>query len=202
MQKEKKVVTKTVDPVIDQKVIKNGRSRWLLWLLPLLLLVILFIWFAQHNMTQTSAEPQANINSSQPAFEGNSLDKINGWLDGDKKSDSGWIALDNISFLSGSADPIIDDAGGLKKIADNLNSHPDTKVVIHGFADASGPQELNDKLSSDRADAVRTWFIEHNVSAERLGIEGKGASVPVASNATEQGREMNRRVALKIFAGN
>lgn len=210
MQEEKKVATKTVDPVVDQKITKNGRSKWLLWLLPLLLLLILFIWFAQRNTTNPQPESQADINSSPPhlsghtteADSGKSLDKITGWLNGDKKSDSGWITLDNISFRSGSADPIIDDSGQLGQIANILNSHPDTKVVIRGFADASGSQELNENLSSERANAVRAWLTEHNVSAKRLGIDAKGASAPVASNATEQGREMNRRVALKIFPGN
>lgn len=197
MHDEKKVTRKTIDPVVDQKIIKDNRSKWILWLLPLLALLLLFIWFIHHHQNDTRSAPQVAENSNSLT----TADKINAWYAADKNADSGWIALDSISFRSGSADPVIDDSGQLEKIADTLNRHPKTRVVIRGFADATGPQELNDNLSAQRANAVRMWLTEHNVRADRLSIDGRGASAPVASNATEQGREMNRRVALKILSG-
>lgn len=210
MQDEKKVTTKTVDPVVDQKIIKKDRPGWLLWLLPLLALLLLLIWFMQHHQNDTRSVPQttennhpsAAANNAPYADSGSAVDKINAWFAGDKNAESGWIALDSVSFRSGSAELITDGSGQLEKIAAILNGHPEATVVIRGFADATGPQELNDKLSAERASAVRSWLVSHHVNDDRLSIDGRGASAPVASNATEQGREMNRRVALKIQPGN
>lgn len=208
MQDEKKVTTNTVDPVVDQKIIKNHRPKWLWWMLPLLVLLLLLIWFMKYyNDKPTDPQvtennpPTVTTDNSSRVSDGNAVDKINAWYAGNKNADSGWIALDSVNFNSGSANPVTDGSGQLQKIADILNSHPDTKAVIRGFADASGPQTLNDNLSAERANAVRDWFVSHNVSAARLSVDGMGASAPVASNATEQGREMNRRVALKILSG-
>ncbi|MBE5254246.1 OmpA family protein [Mixta mediterraneensis] len=210
MQDEKKVNTKTVDPVVDQKIIKKDRPGWLLWLLPLLALLLLLIWFMQHhqNDSQTSSQttnsihPSAAANKAPDADSGSAVDKINAWFAGDKNAESGWITLDSVRFSSGSAELITDDSAQLEKIAGILNAHSEARVVIRGFADATGPQWLNENLSAERAGAVRAWLVSHHVNDDRLSIDGRGASAPVASNATELGREKNRRVALKIQPGN
>lgn len=212
MDNENKVVSRKIDPVIDQKIIKEKRRKWLLWLLPLLMIILLFfIWFSQHQHQRTdntasegsiteSNAGSAEQTNSQNVTPPSTLDSINGWFAGDKVKDSDWITLDGISFDSGSATPILNDDSEMVKAADILNRHPDTQVKIRGYADATGPNNLNDNLSSARANAVKQWLTDQNVEAGRISIEGQGDAAPVASNATKQGREMNRRVELKILA--
>ena len=66
-------------------------------------------------------------------------------------------------------------------------------LLIAGHTDAAGSDKYNLILSGERAQAVRAYLIEHGVSPDRLIAKGYGEAYPVASNATEAGREENRR---------
>ncbi|MCB1766660.1 MAG: OmpA family protein [Candidatus Competibacteraceae bacterium] len=66
-------------------------------------------------------------------------------------------------------------------------------LLIAGHTDAAGSNKYNLILSGERAQAVRAYLIEHGVSPDRLIAKGYGEAYPVASNATETGREENRR---------
>lgn len=69
----------------------------------------------------------------------------------------------------------------------------DAVLVIAGHTDAIGPDERNLKLSQERARAVRDYLIERGIASDRLIAKGYGEAYPVASNATDAGRELNRR---------
>jgi outer membrane protein OmpA-like peptidoglycan-associated protein len=66
-------------------------------------------------------------------------------------------------------------------------------LLIAGHTDAAGSDEYNLILSRERAQAVRTYLIEHGIAPDRLIAKGYGEAYPIASNATEAGREENRR---------
>jgi outer membrane protein OmpA-like peptidoglycan-associated protein len=72
------------------------------------------------------------------------------------------------------------------------------KVQIGVHTDSLGSDAANLKLSQDRADAVRAYLIGKGVPADRLEAKGFGETVPIASNATAQGRAQNRRVELVL----
>lgn len=203
MQPEKSA-KKTVDPVIDQKIIKSKSHKWLWWLLLLLAALLIFLWY--HHSQRSEMAPAADQTSSQPVAAdvsaGNAVDNLNAWFSGDRKHDSKWLILDSLSFNSGSATPTVDNADQLQEVATILNKYPDSKALIRGFADATGSQMTNNKLSAERASAVKNWLVQHDVKADRLTVDGQGDAKPVASNDTEKGREMNRRVAIKILADN
>jgi outer membrane protein OmpA-like peptidoglycan-associated protein len=61
-----------------------------------------------------------------------------------------------------------------------------------------GSDAYNQALSLRRAQAVRDYLVKRGVDAARIRVEGKGESMPVASNATDDGRAQNRRVELKV----
>jgi len=87
----------------------------------------------------------------------------------------------------------------LKKVALVLATFPDGKVTVTGFADARGSEEVNLKLSRDRAEAVKTWLLARSgVSSERILAVGMGEENPAASNQTAAGRELNRRVEISV----
>jgi outer membrane protein OmpA-like peptidoglycan-associated protein len=69
-------------------------------------------------------------------------------------------------------------------------------VRIEGHTDSIGAPAYNRRLSEQRAESVASWLIAHGVAAGRLVIAGRGASQPVADNATAAGRQHNRRVEI------
>jgi OmpA-OmpF porin, OOP family len=69
-------------------------------------------------------------------------------------------------------------------------------VDVNGYTDSSGSDAHNQLLSERRADTVKQALIEDGVSASRISTRGEGASNPVASNATAEGRAQNRRVEI------
>ena len=72
------------------------------------------------------------------------------------------------------------------------------KVEVGGHTDAKGRAEMNQELSQERADAVRTALIAAGVDATRITAKGYGEDVPVATNNSESGRAKNRRIEIRV----
>ena len=87
--------------------------------------------------------------------------------------------------------------GSLAKI---LNKYPDTDVVVEGDTDNTGSEDYNVGLSNRRAQSVANYMVGQSVSGSRISQIGLGETNPVASNSTEAGRQLNRRVEVAIFA--
>ncbi len=88
----------------------------------------------------------------------------------------------------------------LSKVAYNLKQFPNTDVTVVGFTDNTGTQAINDKLSLQRAQAVRDYLESQGVASNRMKAIGDGWNNPIASNATAEGRAQNRRVEIYITA--
>lgn len=88
----------------------------------------------------------------------------------------------------------------LADFSQTLEKYPDTNLIVEGHADASGPDDLNLRLSNQRADAVSTYLKSVGVKGGRLSEKGYGESQPVADNSSEAGRAKNRRVDIAVFA--
>lgn len=86
----------------------------------------------------------------------------------------------------------------LDKLAAVINKYDRTVVHVVGHTDSIGPESYNLALSKRRADAVGGYLISRGVSASRLRTEGRGESEPRDTNATEAGRQLNRRVEIYI----
>ncbi|MBV8205154.1 MAG: OmpA family protein [Acidobacteria bacterium] len=86
----------------------------------------------------------------------------------------------------------------LAKVAGIVLAYPDIKLNVEGFTDAIGSEQYNQTLSEKRAAAVRDYLISQGVNVNHVMAEGFGKSNPVASNATPQGRQLNRRVELVV----
>ena len=86
----------------------------------------------------------------------------------------------------------------LDGVASALIARPDIKVEIGGHTDSKGTDAYNLKLSDRRAASVKTYLESKGVAANRMSSHGYGEAIPVADNATDEGRELNRRVELKV----
>ena len=69
---------------------------------------------------------------------------------------------------------------------------------VIGYTDSTGSDAVNRPLSLDRAESVRDYLVGRGVTASRIVVDGRGASDPVASNDSESGRAMNRRVEIYL----
>ena len=77
-------------------------------------------------------------------------------------------------------------------------SSTSTPKILEGHTDSVGTPQYNQRLSEQRAQAVAHYFAGKGVIPERLAAEGKGETAPRASNATPDGRRLNRRVEVYI----
>lgn len=88
----------------------------------------------------------------------------------------------------------------LSQFAASLRNNPDTNVQIFGYTDNTGGYAINEKLSNERADAVRTYLVNSGIIGARITAAGIPMADYVASNETAEGRAQNRRVEIFISA--
>jgi OmpA-OmpF porin, OOP family len=79
-----------------------------------------------------------------------------------------------------------------------LKEYPTAKFSLEGHTDSTGADALNQKLSEERAAAVKNFLVENGIDASRLSSKGFGESMPVDSNKTAKGKANNRRVEVKL----
>jgi OOP family OmpA-OmpF porin len=94
-----------------------------------------------------------------------------------------------------------DSYGDIKNLADFMNQYPQTTTTVEGHTDSVGTDAYNQKLSERRAAAVKTVLVnQYGVAGNRVDSVGYGESRPVADNATDAGRAVNRRVEAEVEA--
>jgi choice-of-anchor C domain-containing protein len=87
----------------------------------------------------------------------------------------------------------------LGQLAALIRDHPDLPIEIEGHTDSVGTRASNDRLSVNRAEAVKRWLVTRGAVPEsRMTTRGFGPTRPVAPNGTAQGRQQNRRVEVRL----
>ncbi|MGH7320937.1 MAG: OmpA family protein [Candidatus Rokuibacteriota bacterium] len=96
----------------------------------------------------------------------------------------------------------LDDKGqtALLDLVRQVQGNPNVIVNLEGYTDNMGPAPYNLQLSQRRAEAVRRFLVDKGVDLHRVQSIGLGDTRPQADNRTKQGRDQNRRVAVKLFA--
>ena len=98
--------------------------------------------------------------------------------------------------ISGSGKEILDQVGSF------LKKYPEQKIVVRGHTDSTGSEKINRMVSEKRGSKVREYLVAYqNVNPSLVTSEGLGPSQPAASNATEAGRALNRRVEIAVQTG-
>ncbi len=109
-----------------------------------------------------------------------------------------WFSFDRLEFETGSADLKPTSAEQLKNIAEIMKAFPNVSLKIGGYTDNVGNADANLKLSQKRAENTMQALVKSGVDAKRLEAEGYGEKYPVADNSTEEGRQKNRRIDLRV----
>lgn len=110
------------------------------------------------------------------------------------------VALPDVKFKSGSAELTAEQTTTLKKFAQiYAKTDKNGKILIIGNTDDTGNEDKNQKLSESRAKTIATVFKSQGISEDNLYYQGAGAAMPIASNATKEGKNINRRVEIAVF---
>jgi outer membrane protein OmpA-like peptidoglycan-associated protein len=91
---------------------------------------------------------------------------------------------------------------GIDRIGNVMLQYPDTFIRVEGHTDSTGSEEYNLDLAARRAAAVKNLIVQHGIDSSRIETVTFGESSPIATNDTEAGRQMNRRVEIKIAPKN
>ena len=111
----------------------------------------------------------------------------------DAKSLNGIYFDSNKSFLRESSFRILDNW------VERLQKEPDLNIQIIGYTDAEGNEKNNQILSENRGKSVVNYLISKGIKPTRISYKGLGEKNPISSNNEETGRQLNRRVELKII---
>jgi outer membrane protein OmpA-like peptidoglycan-associated protein len=108
--------------------------------------------------------------------------------------------LKNVFFERGLSTLRKESFPALNELVDAMKSKKSLVIEIAGHTDNVGKSEANQKLSEDRADAVRDYLVKHGIDPKRVTAKGYGDTQPVASNDTPNGRQQNRRTEVRIIS--
>jgi OmpA-OmpF porin, OOP family len=86
----------------------------------------------------------------------------------------------------------------LKNIGEIMKAYPNVEIKLGGYTDNKGDAAANKALSQKRAESVMQELVAKGIDAKRIAAEGFGNEFPVASNDTEEGRQQNRRVSVRV----
>jgi outer membrane protein OmpA-like peptidoglycan-associated protein len=112
----------------------------------------------------------------------------------DRVLQDGKIVSNGIRFDVGKASLKPESMGVINKIYELMDEHPELNFSVEGHTDSDGNDDLNMKLSEQRAKTVMNQLISMGISKDRLSAKGFGESVPMESNDTPEGKASNRRV--------
>lgn len=149
---------------------------------------------AQANMQAAQAQAAAASIEQQNAMLLQQLSELQA-----KSTDRGTlVTLGDVLFEFGRAEIKPSAYGAMQKLASYLKEHPERRILVEGYTDSVGSDTANLMLSQRRADAVASALASLGVAGDRINTKGYGEDYPIATNATDTDRALNRRVEVYI----
>ncbi|TKJ43693.1 hypothetical protein CEE36_03130 [candidate division TA06 bacterium B3_TA06] len=108
--------------------------------------------------------------------------------------------FENVLFNPGSAVIMPESYAVLEEVTRFLETYPTVHIQIGGHTDSVGEEEVNMRLSQQRADAVKGWLVASGIDASRLMARGYGETRPIGDNRTRSGQRANRRIEFVILS--
>ncbi|MFY1825438.1 OmpA family protein [Myxococcus fulvus] len=190
------------------------KKRNLGWVIPVALLALLAGWFLtrsrrdeprrqQASVTQPAPQRQVDTGVGGAGTAGMSTPTIardaqtmRQAIEGGAKS----FVLAGVGFEEGSARLTPQSDASVGQLASVLREKPNARVRIEGHTDSTGDANINRQLAQQRAESVRSALVADGIAANRVDVAAVGSGQPVASNDTEQGRDMNRRIEVQVLS--
>jgi outer membrane protein OmpA-like peptidoglycan-associated protein len=113
-------------------------------------------------------------------------------------SENSWFDFDRLLFDTGKATLQPASQEQLTNIAAILKAYPQVRIRLGGYTDNTGDAAANLRLSEERADNVMAELVRLGIDPTRVSAKGYGDENPIADNSTEEGRQKNRRISLRV----
>jgi len=149
-------------------------------------------------IAQQAQESEHQANSDKAAMRAQLSEQLNKILQTRDSARGLIVSMSDVLFDTGQYSLKSGAREKLAKVAGILISYPGLNIAVGGYTDNVGGNTMNQMLSENRADAVRTYLVEEGVSTNSVTAQGFGNTAPVASNDNSAGRQENRRVELVV----
>jgi outer membrane protein OmpA-like peptidoglycan-associated protein len=172
------------------------------WLVGLLaaIAVVVFAWGRRghHAVNRGTTTVVSEHVQSVPLTSGN-VAALSRFLDGNALPPQRFV-LQDLRFQTDSADIDASSKQVLDDVAAVLTAHPTARILVEGHTDSTGAPDTNRSLSLSRAESTRRYLTDKGIDGSRIETAGFGASRPLTSNDTVEGRAQNRRTELVVTA--
>lgn len=108
------------------------------------------------------------------------------------------VRLENVMFRQSTAVLLEESNEALDEVVSLMQENPQMEILVTGHTDNQGSSKANIRLSRERVEAVKNYLISRGISEDRIDGKGYGPTRPIASNASEETRKLNRRVEFTI----
>ena len=117
-----------------------------------------------------------------------------------KRTEQGLVTKlkSDILFDTGKADLKPTAKANLQEMGKIMKKYPENVLTVNGYTDNTGSLAVNEKLSEQRAEAVKYQLVLAGLSNDVIGVRGMGPNNPIASNSNPNGRQQNRRVEIEV----
>ena len=149
-------------------------------------------------LAQQAQEGQHKADSEKAAMRAQLSEQLNKILETRDSARGLIVSMSDVLFDTGQYSLKPGAREKLAKVAGILIAYPGLNIAVGGYTDNVGGDEMNQKLSENRAGAVRDYLVVQGVPTNTVGATGFGNSSPVASNENASGRQANRRVELVV----
>jgi outer membrane protein OmpA-like peptidoglycan-associated protein len=157
---------------------------------------------AQTQVAQSREEAEAaRRQAAEQAERATALERDLQSLQGRQTNRGMVVTLGDVLFATGQATLQPGAQRSVQQLATVMQQYPERRVLIEGFTDSQGSDEMNLELSRRRAEAFRSALLQSGVSQERIEVRAHGEGFPVADNGTPAGRQQNRRVEVLFSDG-
>ena len=176
----------------------GGSKKWL-WIALIALAALLLWMFARGRGPNGSLTRLSLPNGTSISVPEGSLNyNLASYLGSQAQDVPRTFVFDHLNFQTASTELTPDSVQSVGDLTAILKAYPNAHVTLTGHTDNTGDVDANQRLSVDRANAVKAMLVSGGVSSDRISTAGYGQSRPIAGNDTDEGRTRNRRIELTV----
>jgi OmpA-OmpF porin, OOP family len=174
-------------------------SKKLLWI-ALIALAALLLWMFARNRGPIGSLTRLSLpnGTSISVPEGSLNYNLASYLASQSQDVPRMFVFDHLNFQTASTELTPDSVQSVSDLTAILKAYPNAHVTLTGHTDNTGDVDANQRLSVDRANAVKAMLVSGGVPSGRISTAGYGQSRPITGNDTDEGRTRNRRIELTV----